>query len=223
MQLSAPAMLYLSINDVVGSFSDNHGSLKVEVSLITPLTVNGFSVTTATSPYEVAEHEMLAHLPEHVVVTSSGTPTCALQASAAHEVQSGSGLLIIWTIVPSAQFIHEASAQREAGAGVVDAYLAGLLKSSKNLYLASLQADRVPVQGPDLASWWGVEVRSISTTGSLMTFQIGSTATTSTTTWSNVFGVSTSASQAMAPEALANLLYYSKSIAVLTGSTTSTS
>jgi hypothetical protein len=193
------------------------------VGLGPPVTVNGFSVTSVSTAYEVAEHQMLMHLSAHAVVSAAPTQSaavCTLQASAANEVQNGAGLLIIWTVAPSAQFIHETSSQRLGGAQVVEQYLTSLLKSSRNLYLAALQADQVPLQGPDLASWWGVEVRSISTTGSLMTFQIATTATTSTTSWSDVPGVSSSASQAMAPEALANLLYYTKNIAVLPGLTT---
>jgi hypothetical protein len=185
--------------------------------------VNGFSATAAKDPYSVAERQMLAEIPALAVVPASGSRVWTLQAVAANQVQNSTGLLIIWTIAPSAPFIHEASAQGLAGAQLADTYLAGLLKRSKNLYLAALQADRVPVQGSvGLGSWWGVEVRSMSTTGALMTFQIAATATTSTATWSNVSGISSSASQAMAPEALANLLYYTKSIAVLPGSTTST-
>ncbi len=200
----------------------NESSVLTKVAVIPSQgSVNGFSATTAKDPYSVAERQMLAEIPARAVLPASASPVCTLQAAAANQVNNSTGLLIIWTIAPSAQFIHEASAQRLVGAQLADTYLAGLLKKSKSLYLAALQADRVPVQGSaGLDSWWGVEVRSISTTGGLMTFQIAATATTSTITWSNVSGVSSSASQAMAPEALANLLYYSKSIAVLTGSTT---
>ncbi len=42
---------------------------------------------------------------------------------------------------------------------VVEAYLTGLLSSTRGLYLAALQADRVPLQGTsDLSTWWGVEM-----------------------------------------------------------------
>jgi hypothetical protein len=185
--------------------------------------INGFSATDAQDPYSVAERQMLGEIPGRAVVSGSGSPVCALHAAAANQVQNGAGLVVIWTVAPSAAFIHEGSARRLAGAQIVTTYLAGILKRSKSLYLAALQADPVPAQGSgDLDSWWGVEVRSISTTGTLMTFEVAATATTSTTTWGGVPGVSSSASQAMAPKALANLLYYTKNIAVLPGTTTLT-
>ncbi len=176
--------------------------------------VNGFSATIAKDAYSVAERQMLVKLPRYTVVKSSGTPVCTLQASAATKVQNG--LLISWTIAPSATFLHENSAGRRADAEVVQKYLLGLLSESKSVYLGILRADRVPLQSNvDLASWWAVRVQSVSTTGSLMTFQVANTATTSTISWTNVFGVSSSASEAMAPEALAGLLYYTKNIAII--------
>ena len=192
------------------------------VSLVAQLkTVNGFQVTSSNSAYSVAERQMLAKVQGAGVVPASGTPVCTLQAVSANQVQNGAGLQIVWTIAPSAQFIHETASQRMAGAQLVQQYLTGLLRSSRDLYLAALQADRVPLQGSsDLASWWGVRVQSISTIGSLMSFQIAQTGTTATMTWSNVPGVSSSASEALAPEALANLLYYTKSVAVLPATTT---
>jgi hypothetical protein len=80
----------------------------------------------------------------------------------------------------------------------------------------------VPLQGKaDLASWWAVRVESRSTTGTLMNFQITKKGRTFTVTWSNVVGV-TSTNAAAAPNALASLLYYTKKIAVLPGSTPTT-
>ena len=89
-----------------------------------------------------------------------------------------------------------------------------LVKSSKGLYLADLQADRVPLPTTGgLANWWAVRVQSVSTTGVLMSFQIALTKAGTTSTWTNVPSTPVTASQAMAPEALADLLYYSKTIA----------
>jgi hypothetical protein len=181
-------------------------------------TVNGFKVTNSSGPYSVAVRQMLAKVPGSALVPTSGVPVCTLQALAAEQVKNGAGLLIIWTIAPSSQFISETSTTRQVKAQLVEQYLMGLLTSSRNLYLAALQTDRVPLQGSaDFASWWGVRVESRSTTGSHMNFQIAKAGTTSTITWGNVVGV-TSTSAAAAPEALANLLYYTKKIAVLPAS-----
>jgi hypothetical protein len=182
--------------------------------------VNGFRVANSGGPYSMAERQMLAKVPESALVPASGVPVCALQAIGAEQVKKGAGLLIIWGIAPSSQFIKETSATQQAGAQIVERYVKGLLTRSRNLYLAVLKADRLPLQGSgDLANWWGVRVESRSTTGLLMTFQIAKSGTTSAITWSNVVGV-TSASAA--PQALANLLYYTKKIAVLPGSTPTT-
>ena len=180
-------------------------------------TVNGFTVAASGGPYSLAERQMLAKIPGRAVVPASGTPVCTLQAAAANQVQNGAGLEIVWSVAPSAQFVHGTPTAQQAGAKLVEQYLTGLLNSSKNLYLAALQADRVPLQGSgDLANWWAVRVQSVSTTGSHMSFQIAKSGVTSTITWSNVPGVG-STSATLAPKALANLLYYSKNIA---GSTT---
>jgi hypothetical protein len=185
-------------------------------------TVNGFAVASSNDPYSVAVRQMLAKVPESAVVPASGVPVCTLQALAAEQVKNGAGLLIIWTIAPSSQFISETSTTRQARAQLVEQYLTDLLTRSRSLYLAALQADRVPLQGSaDFANWWGVRVESRSTTGANMNFQIAKAGTTSTITWGNVVGV-TSTSAAAAPEALASLLYYTKKIAVLPGSTSTT-
>ena len=55
-----------------------------------------------------------------------------------------------------------------------------------------------------------------------MTFQIAKTGATSTITWTNVYGLSSTTNQALAPEALANLLYYTRTVAGGPGSTTAT-
>jgi hypothetical protein len=198
-----------------------YGATLDNVSLaVQSTTVNGFRVTDSNDAYSVAERQMLAKVPESAVVSASGVPICALQAFAAEQAKNGTGLLIIWDIAPSSQFISETSATQQAKAQLVEQYLTGLLTRSRNLYLAVLRADRLPLQGSaDLASWWGVRVESRSTTGLLMSFQIAKSGTTSAITWSNVVGVS-STNAAAAPSALASLLYYTKKIAVLPGSTT---
>lgn len=88
-----------------------------------------------------------------------------------------------------------------------------VLKSSMSIYSAALQAERVPEQGSqDLANWWGVDVQSMSTTGSLMSFEVVLTKEGTTATWTNIPSVPSTAGQTMAPDALANLLYYSKAV-----------
>lgn len=203
--------------DALGPAAQGYGSVLGTVSLLAESeTVNGFAVTNSTDAYSTAERQMLAEIPGHAVVRSTGTPVSAIAAAAANQVQDRSGLLIIWTVSPSTQFIHQGAPARLAGAQVLDKYLTVLLTKSKRLYLAALRADRVPVQGSgNLDSWWGVEVRSLSTTRTLMTFEIATTATTSTTSWSGVPGISSSASQALAPKALAAMLYYTKTIAIV--------
>jgi len=173
--------------------------------------VNGFAVSSSSGVYASTVRQMASKIPGTAVVTASGTPVCTLQAADAEQVNSGTGLLIIWTIAPTSQFLKEPSATRQAKAQVVETYLVGLLKRSRNLYVGLLQAARIPPQGD---AWWGVEVQSTSTTGSPMSFETASAGTKTTMTWSNVPGV-TSTAPALAAEALANLLYYTKSIATL--------
>ncbi len=175
--------------------------------------VNGFTVTNGSGPYAVAERAMLTKIPANVSVPAPN-PVSSLQAVAANQVLSGNGLQIVWSIAPTAGFIHAATSARDAGGTVVENYLMNLLKSSKGLYLAELQADRVPLPSTGgLVNSWAVRVQTVSTTGAPMSFQITLTKEGTTTTWANVPGVPSTASQAMAPEALANLLYYSKTIA----------
>lgn len=198
------------------TFKDTTGTVdgatigSVSLTLATE-TVNGFAASNSTGVYASAERQMLAKIPGSAVVIASGTRVCTLRAAAAEQVKSGTGFLITWTIAPTSQFVHEPSATRQARAEVVETYLAGLLKRSRNLYLDSLLAARIPMEG---SAWWGVEVQSVSTIGSLMSFEIASAGTQTTMTWSSVPGV-TSAAPALASEALANLLYYTKNIAVL--------
>lgn len=173
--------------------------------------VNGFAATNATDPYSVAERQTLAKMPGRAVVTAAGAQVCSLQPLAAEQVGNGNGLVIIWQITPSGGFLKQTASGRKADAELVEQYFAGVLTSSKDLYLAALKSDRVPLQGDDLSNSWGVRVQSLSTTGSLMTFQISRAGTSSWIIWDNVFGVN-SISQALAPEALANLLYYTQGV-----------
>ena len=130
---------------------------------------------------------------------------------AAEQVDDATGLMIIWAISPSAAFIQQTATARVADANLVKQYLAGLMTTSRTVYLADLKADRVPLEGEDLANSWGVRVQSTSTTGALMVFQMSRAGTSSWIIWQNVFGVN-STSQTVAPQALANLLYYTKDV-----------
>ena len=223
MKISVTATSSKSTIEFVDTFDTGWGAWVDSVSLnLESATVNGFQTTMSSDPYSAAVRQMLTKVPGSAVVPASGVPVCTLQALAAEQVKNGAGLLIIWTIAPSSQFIKMPSTTRLAKAQVVEQYLTDLLTRSRSLYLAALQADRVPLQGnADFASWWGVRVESRSTTGLLMNFQIAKAGKASTITWSNVVGV-TSTSASAAPEALANLLYYTKKLAVLPGSTSTT-
>jgi choice-of-anchor C domain-containing protein len=179
--------------------------------------VNGFAASNSDDPYSVAERQMLAKLSSRFVLPASGAPVCSVQAIAAEQLDGGAGLLIIWGITPSAQFIKEVPAAQRSAAKLVQEFLTDQLNKSRELYLATLKADRVPLEGgSNLASWWGVRVQSMSTTNLLMSFQISKSGTSSWIAWDNVFGV-TSIKQTLAPQALANLLYYTKNVAVLPG------
>lgn len=98
--------------------------------------------------------------------------------------------------------------------------LVNLSTRSKNAYLAALktgkavlQAKRLPVPGGNgLANSWALQVQSVSTSGKAMNFQITSAGAATKTTWVNVPNV-TSTNQSEAPLALANLLYYTKTLA----------
>ncbi len=177
--------------------------------------VNGFVASGLTGPYGSAEASMLGHLPSVAGVPSSA-PDCTIQASAANQVNSGAGLQLVWTIAPSAAYLKDSAAARASAAQKVELYLANLVTKSMSLYSAALLAARVPETGAhDLANSWSVEVKSVSTTGSLMTFSLTTSkaGTVPTPTWSNVPGVASAASTSTAATALATLLYYSKSVA----------
>jgi hypothetical protein len=159
---------------------------------------------------------MLGHLPSEAKVPSSA-PDCTVQAFRANQVNGGAGLQLVWNIAPSAAYLKDSSAARASAAQTVEQYLTNLVASSMNLYSTALQAERVPETGAkDLANSWSVEVRSISTTGSLMTFSLTTSKAGTVPTWSNVPGVPLAgpkSTAATAATALAALLYYSKTVA----------
>ena len=192
---------------------DANGS-EIGAASLTPLSeiVNGFIASNSNGPYAAAVRHMLDHIPGAVLVGGSGKPVCSLQAVTANQVKtrtSGAGVLIVWAIAPTAYFVHERSTARLASARLVATYLVGLLKRSRNAYLASLQAGRIP---PKWASWWAVEVQSVSTTGLPMSFEVALAGTAVTMQWDVIFGVS-STKPSLAPQALTNLLYHTNKIA----------
>jgi hypothetical protein len=196
----------LTLQDTTGS----NGEIVSNVSVTAAdEVVNGFRVPSSNGVYASTVRQMAAKIPGSAVVSASGTPVCALQATAAEQVRQGAGVLVIWTVAPTNKFVHDPQATRRARAQVVEAYLVGLLKRSRDLYLGLLQAGRIPPQG---SAWWAVEVQSVNTIGSLMNFEVASAGNKTTMTWSNVPGVS-STKPALAPQALASLLYYTKDIA----------
>ncbi len=175
--------------------------------------VNGFVALGLTGPYGTAEESMLKQLPAVAKIPTSA-PDCTIQASGANQVNGGAGLQLVWTIAPSAAYLKDSAAARVTAAQAVKQFLTKLVASSMKLYSAALQADRVPEVGAsDLANSWSVEVKSISTTGSLMTFSLTTSKAGTVPTWSNVPGVPSTAPTSMAATALATLLYYSKALA----------
>ena len=183
------------------------------VSLVLAPTVNGFVAPGLTGPDGSAEATMLKHIPSAAKIPSSSSDG-TIQALDANQVNSGAGLRLVWTVAPSAAYLKDSAAARSSAAQAVEQYLTSLLAKSLSLYTAALQSERVPGTGAnDLANSWSVEVQSVSTTGPLMTFSLTTSKTGTVPAWSNVPGVPSSASKAMAATALANLLYYSKTVA----------
>lgn len=189
------------------------GAILGDVSLYPAAAVNGFTAANLSGSFGTAESSMLTRIPSNASVPVSA-PDCRLTADEANQVQSGAGLQLVWTVSTSSHFLHEAAAARLAGTTTVEEYLLEMLKSSMGIYSAALQAERVPEQGnQDLANWWGVDIQTISTTGSLMSFEVVHTKDGTTASWTNIPSVPSTAGQSMAPAALANLLYYSKAVA----------
>jgi hypothetical protein len=188
-------------------------SLSLVSSVSKVSTINGFKAANLTGPYGTAEASMLKRLPGMAKVPSSA-PDCTIQASAANQVGGGAGLQLVWTAAPTAAYLKKTSSARVTAGDTVEQYLTNLGTKSMNLYSAALQSARVPEAGAhDLANSWSVEVQSISTTGSLMSFSLAISKAGVVPTWTNVPGVPSAASKAMAPTALANLLYYAKTVA----------
>ncbi len=101
--------------------------------------VNGFAATNATDAYSVAERQMLAKMTGRAIVTAAGAPVCTLQPLAAEQIGDAAGLVIIWEITPSAGFLKQPASVRRADAELVERYFAGLLTTSRALYLAALK------------------------------------------------------------------------------------
>ncbi len=96
---------------------------------------------------------------------------------------------------------------------MVEEFLEGLLSSSRSLYVAAVAADRIPEQGPgSLSAWWGIEVQSISTTRTHMSFVVSKTRAKFNFSWANVPGIASTGSQPMAPSVLEAFLYYTKNL-----------
>ena len=212
-----------SAKSVVSFSSSNSTGSEVVVgsaSLSLAPVVNGFVATGLTGLYGTAEKQMLEKTPAHVVVKVAGTPVCVLQAVSATQAKGGTGLQMVWMVAPTSQFIHETTMARQATAAKVYQYLDNLSTSSKNAYLAALKAgkaalrtERMPVPGGNgLSNSWALEVQSLSTSGKMMNFQTTSTGAAAKATWANVPTVA-STSQSDTPLALANLLYYTKTLA----------
>jgi hypothetical protein len=189
--------------------NDGSGEVVSNVS-VTPASevVNGFTVTNSSGAYATALRQVLAKLPGSVFVPGPDKPVASLRAASAAQVRGGAGVLIVWAVEPTAGFIHEPLVAQRASARTVEEYLVGLLGRSRSLYLSSLRASRLPPQG---GKWWGVEAQSLSTAGSPMSFEVVSAGAGITMTWANIPEVR-SVAPALANEAVANMLYYSKEV-----------
>jgi hypothetical protein len=204
-------VLYMSMNAVNDNFVGTSGELSVTVTITTlQATVNGFTVSNANSPYQVAERQMLAKIPGAMVLPSAGTPLCSLYPVAVDEAQNAMWTRIRWIIAPSAVFLDENPAARLASTKQIANSLASLLNLTYKAYMAQLRADGLPRQGGDFAQSWAVEVQSISTTGETMSFQV-STQEPSPTPVDNWSGLPTMppGQGAQGPRALSVLLSYS--------------
>jgi hypothetical protein len=176
--------------------------------------VNGFNASLPLSPYGEAARQMLAQAPKVALVASPSGLICELHAYQARQQLSGAGLVLVWTVEPSSAFLHQGPAGRLKEAATVGQYLSHLLVATKKLYLAALQSSRLPPSGPgSLASSWAVQAQSVSTTGQTMYFRVTEAGGSTTYTWSNVPGAGAAGAPALAHQALANLLYYTKAVA----------
>ncbi len=214
---SATQQVILFGGEGTATFNDTWAYKTATTPPVAPTgSVNGFATNLPNSPYGSTAKQMLSKLPKTVVVMSSGAPLCLLQANEAVQSGNDKGLIIIWSVEPTSYYLGLASGQREGAAKVVENYLYYLEAHSRALYLGDLRADRIPLQGTaDLSSSWGIRIDSRSTLYQTMGFQVAEQSlpqTSVTTTWGNVPGTSRSSS---ATEALSNLLYYTKKVAVL--------
>ena len=178
--VNAPTgVLYMGMAD--DNFTNNFGQLSVTVTITTLQTqVNGFTVWNGSGLYQVAERQMLAKVPGAMVLPSSGTPLAFLYPLAVDEGKDNTSTRIRWTIAPSGAFLSENAVARVASAKKVTQSLVSLLNQTYGVYVAQLQADRLPQRGGDFAQQWTVEVQSLSTTGETMYFQVGAQGPTST-------------------------------------------
>jgi hypothetical protein len=212
---STKSVLSFSSSDATG-YEVAVGSVSLSLAPV----VNGFVATGLTGLYGGAEKQMLQRTPEQAVIKVGGKPVCVLKAASATQSKGSTGLQMAWTVAPTSQFVHEATTARQAAAAIVYQYLINLSTSTKNAYLSALkagktalQAKRMPVPtGNGFANSWAVQVQSVNTTGKAMSFQITSSGSATKAMWANVPTV-TSSNQSEAPLALANMLYYTKTLA----------
>jgi hypothetical protein len=192
--------------------------------------VNGFSVQVTdvpvplSGPYGMAEVQMLAKIPGKATVTAQGSAVAALTASTASQSSAGTGLVITWVEAPTSSFLQGSPAQQAAGAKAVQQYLSMLLTSSYTAYQAALAAQRIAPGGTaPFSKSWGVRIEGVSTGGKLMTFEVSEANPPTGATIYSEAGVPTfsgSLTAATASAALRDMLYYTKSIAAVSGSTT---
>ena len=192
--------------------------------------VNGFSVQVTDVPvplsgtYGKAELQMLAKIPGKATVTAQGSAVAALTASTASQSSAGTGLVITWVEAPTSSFLQGSPAQQAAGAKAVQQYLSMLLTSSYTAYQAALAAQRIAPGGTaPFSKSWGVRIEGVSTGGKLMTFEVSEANPPTGATIYSEAGVPTfsgSLTAATASAALRDMLYYTKSIAAVSGSTT---
>ncbi len=145
----------------------NIGAVSLRAVPVAAVT-NGFSLlpiagspVAPTSPYGIAERQVLAKLPANYTVSSAGVPVASMQASSASQQPGGAGVLLTWSISPSPQFLKASPPTETTYAGSLEKYLVSLLSTAHSDYLAALQAERVPASSAKtpLSSWWGLRCR----------------------------------------------------------------
>lgn len=218
--VAAPTgVLYMGMAD--DNFANNFGQLSVTVTITTlQVTVNGFTVSNGSGPYQVAERQMLAKVPGAMALPSSGTPMAYLYPLAADQGQNNMWTSIKWAIAPTAAFLSEDGVARVASAKKVTQSLVSLLNQTYTAYVTQLQADRLPQTSGDFAQRWWVDLQSLSTTGETMYFQVGAQQPSSTPveTWSGLPTLPPGQG-ALAPFALSVVLGFSAAAPTPTTST----